>query len=116
MSIKLMSQQPLSLALAVGLAAVSGCSMVPEPTSAWTHWVCDSQVEVYWRPDAAFENGVELRLGAGEMLYHLAPQPAASGALYSDSVLALHTKGEQGLVYWVANNDLLGRDCKAPSK
>lgn len=97
-------------------ASVGGCVISPEPTGEWTRWVCDSQVEVYWRPDTALENGMEVRLGAGDMLYHLTPEPSGSGALYSNSVLAFHTKGDEGLLYWVANNDLIGRGCKAPSK
>ncbi len=97
-------------------ASVGGCVIQPEPTTAWTRWVCDSQVEVYWRPDNTLAEGVEVRLGAGDMLYHLTPQSAASGTLYSNSVLGFHTKGDEGLLYWVANNDLIGRGCKAPGK
>ncbi len=112
-----MHKQLVLLALA---ASLGGCVISPEPTTAWTRWVCDSQVEVYWRPDAALLNGtssgIEVRLGAGDMLYHLTPEPSASGALYSNSVLAFHTKGDEGLLYWVANNDLIGRGCKAPGK
>jgi hypothetical protein len=29
-------------------------------------------------------------------------------------VLAFHKKGDEGLVYWVATDDLIGRGCKAP--
>jgi membrane-bound inhibitor of C-type lysozyme len=98
------------------LASLGACVSQPEPTAAWTRWVCDSQVEVFWRPDSTLAQGVEVRLGAADMLYHLSPEPAASGTLYSDSVLALHLKGDEGLVYWVANNDLIGRGCKAQGK
>jgi hypothetical protein len=97
-------------------ASLGACTIQPEPSAAWTRWVCDSQAEVFWRPDSTLAQGVEVRLGAGDMLYHLSPEPAASGTLYSNSVLALHLKGEEGLLYWVANNDLIGRGCKAPGK
>ncbi len=107
-----MRQQMIILALATSLGA---CAITPEPTGQWTRWVCDSQVEVYWRPDSAVEQGVEVRLGAGDMLYHLKQEPSGSGELYSDGVLGFHRKGEQGLVYWVANDDLIGRGCKAPA-
>ena len=40
-------------------------------------------------------------------------EPGAEGSLYSNDMLALHIKGEEGLVYWVATNDLIGRGCKA---
>jgi hypothetical protein len=108
-----MNKHLFVLALA---ASIGACTIQPEPSAAWTRWVCDSQVEVYWRPAPTLAQGVEVRLGAGDMPYHLTPEPAASGTLYSNSVLALHLKGEEGLVYWVANNDLIGRGCKAPSK
>ncbi len=55
-----------------------------------------------------------MRLGGGDQVYRLKAEPGASGALYSDGMLAFHTKGEEGLVYWVATNDLIGRGCKAP--
>jgi hypothetical protein len=108
-----MNKHLFVLALA---ASIGACTIQPEPSAAWSRWVCDSQVEVYWRPDLTLAQGVEVRLGAGDMLYHLTPEPAASGTLYSNSVLAFHLKGDEGLVYWVVNNDLIGRGCKAPSK
>ena len=39
---------------------------------------------------------------------------SGSGALYSDGLLSFHTKGKEGLVYWAANDDLIGRGCQAP--
>jgi membrane-bound inhibitor of C-type lysozyme len=107
-----MSKHLVLLLLAASLGA---CSIQPEPTTPWTRWVCDSQVELYWRADGTLADGIEVRLGAGDMLYHLSPQPSGSGTLYSNSVLALHFKGEEGLAYWVANNDLIGRGCTSPS-
>jgi membrane-bound inhibitor of C-type lysozyme len=108
-----MNKHLVILALA---ASIGACTIRPEPQAEWTRWVCDSQVELFWRPDSSLAQGVEVRLGTGDMLYHLSPEPAASGTLYSSSVLALHLKGDEGLVYWVANNDLIGRGCKAPGK
>ena len=71
------------------------------------------------RPAAELEHaqaasGTQVRLGGGDQVYRLKSEPGASGELYSDGVLAFHTKGEEGLVYWVATNDLIGRGCKAP--
>ena len=54
-----------------------------------------------------------MRLGGGDIVHRLTQEPAASGALYSDGRLSFHTKGEEGLVYWTANDDLIGRGCKA---
>ncbi|MBP8186036.1 MAG: MliC family protein [Pseudomonas sp.] len=98
------------------LASLAACVSQPAPSAEWTRWVCDSQVELHWRADPALPSGMQVRLGSSERIYQLSPEPAASGALYSNGVLALHTKGEQGLLYWVANNDLIGRDCKAAGK
>lgn len=100
------------------LALLGGCSLLktPAPVSDnWTRWVCDSQAEVLWRYADATQQSVDVRLGGGDQVYRLKSEPgAASGVLYSDNVLAFHTKGEEGLVYWVATNDLIGRACKAP--
>ena len=90
-------------------AVLAGCAATPQP-GPWQHWQCDSGVELHWR---LVDEQAELRLDGAQRLYRLAQQPAASGALYSDGELALHTKGEQGLLYWVADDDLIGRDCKA---
>ena len=108
-----MHKHLVMLALFASLAA---CVSQPAPSAAWTRWVCDSQVELHWRADPALPSAMQVRLGSSERLYQLSPEPAASGTLYSNSVLALHLKGDEGLVYWVANNDLIGRGCKAPGK
>jgi membrane-bound inhibitor of C-type lysozyme len=53
-----------------------------------------------------------VRLGGADQVYRLKQEPGASGSLYSNDMLAFHIKGEEGLVYWVATNDLIGRGCK----
>ncbi|MDG9757036.1 hypothetical protein EQ826_04185 [Ectopseudomonas mendocina] len=101
-----------------GLAAtgllLAACSSKPPVSDQWNRWVCDSQTEVLWR----FANGsveqVDVRLGGDDIVYRLTQEPAASGVLYSDGRLSFHTKGEEGLVYWTATDDLIGRGCKAP--
>ncbi|WP_166361427.1 MliC family protein [Pseudomonas akapageensis] len=104
----------------IALAAVAvlgGCasfqSQTPTPEN-WTRWVCDTQTEVLWRFADTDRQQVDVRLGGGDQVYRLKSEPGASGALYSDGVLAFHTKGDEGLIYWVATNDLIGRGCKAP--
>lgn len=99
------------------ITALGGCAMFqgqPVAEVNWTRWVCDTQTEVLWRFADADHQLVDVRLGGGDQVYRLKSEPGASGALYSDGVLALHTKGDEGLVYWVATNDLIGRGCKAP--
>ncbi|BAQ77412.1 lipoprotein [Pseudomonas sp. Os17] len=51
--------------------------------------------------------------GGDDQVRRLKLEPSGSGSLYSDDMLAFHVKGEEGLVYWVATNDLIGRGCKA---
>jgi len=98
------------------LAVLGGCASMnaPEPQDTWTRWVCDSKAEVLWRFTDGSKKEVDVRLGGSDQAYRLKPEPGASDALYSDGVLAFHIKGEEGLVYWVATNDLIGRACKAP--
>ena len=99
----------ITLALA---ALLGGCASSQAPTDEWTRWVCDSQAEVFWRLADGQGEQVDVRLGGGDIVYRLRQEPAGSGALYSDRMLSFHTKGEQGLVYWTANDDLIGRGCK----
>nr|WP_244158135.1 MliC family protein [Pseudomonas flavescens] len=97
------------------MALLAGCAGKEYADSqAWNHWVCDSQAEVFWRyADSAHEK-VDVRMGGSDVVHRLSQEPSGSGVLYSDATLSFHTKGEEGLVYRTANDDLLGRGCKAP--
>jgi membrane-bound inhibitor of C-type lysozyme len=97
--------------LALPVVLLAGCTGHPTPSDSWTRWVCDSQAEVLWRPVG--DEAVDLRLGGSDIVHRLQREPSGSGALYSDGILAFHSKGEEGLVYRVADNDLIGRGCKA---
>jgi membrane-bound inhibitor of C-type lysozyme len=105
----MLKQASCTLALA---ALLGGCASQP-PSDEWTHWVCDSQAEVLWRLADADGESVDLRLGGDDIVHRLVQEPSGSGALYSDGMLAFHTKGEEGLVYRVADDDLIGRGCRA---
>ena len=96
------------------LGLLGACASQPAPSDNWTRWVCDSQTEVLWRFADSSAESVDVRLGGGDIVYRLQQEPAGSGALYSDGMLSFHTKGEEGLVYWTAKDDLIGRGCKAP--
>ena len=100
--------------LAVAATLLAAGSSQPAAPEQWIRCVCDSQTEVLWR----FANGsvdqVDVRLGGDAIVYRLTHEPAGSGAQYSDGRLSFHTKGEEGLVYWTATDDLIGRGCKAP--
>jgi membrane-bound inhibitor of C-type lysozyme len=100
------------------LALLAGCSSFnlfkpAESTDNWITWTCDSQAKVLWRYADASRMEVDVRLGGADKVYRLKLEPGAEGSLYSNDMLAFHVKGEEGLVYWVATNDLIGRGCKA---
>lgn len=102
----------------VALVSLAGCSMFkvgPEPASnaAWTHWVCDSRATLDWRFADAKRKTVEMRLGGTAQIYRLTTEPGLPGASYTDGVLVFDNKGKEGLAYWAATNDLIGRGCKA---
>lgn len=98
----------------VGRLLATGFSAVVEPVAeGWTSWTCDSEAKVLWRYTDAARKAVDVRLGGAEKVYRLKLEPGVEGSLYSDDMLALHVQGEEGLVYWVATNDLIGRGCKA---
>jgi membrane-bound inhibitor of C-type lysozyme len=96
------------------LAVLSGCASTKAPQQdTWTHWVCDSKAEVFWHYADADKKQVDVRLNGSEQVFNLKAEPGAAGALYSNGVLAFNIKGDEGLVYWDATNDLIGRGCKA---
>lgn len=103
----------LPLSAVVLLGGCAGMSPAPVP-AAWTQWVCDSQAKVQWRFTDNGKSLVDARLDGSAQVYHLKPEPGSDGQLYSDGVLALHVQGTEGLIYWVATNDLIGRGCKTP--
>lgn len=105
-----------TLALLSGCANLNLYNKAPQPADQWTTWVCDSQAQVVWRFADPARSQVDLRLGGADQVYRLKRQPSGSGTLYSNEQLAFHTKGEQGLVYWVATDDLIGRGCTAPDR
>jgi len=102
-----------ALALLAGCANLNMFNKAQPQQGTWTTWVCDSQAQVNWRFVGSDRKQVDVRLGGSDQVYRLKQDVAASGALYSNEQLAFHTKGEEGLVYWVATDDLIGRGCKA---
>lgn len=100
------------------LGLLAGCANLDLFKSSapdnWTTWVCDSQAQVLWRYADSSRKEVDVRLGGSDQVYRLKLEPSGSGSLYSNDMLAFHEKGDEGLVYWVATNDLIGRGCKAP--
>ncbi|KAA0949365.1 lysozyme inhibitor [Pseudomonas sp. ANT_H14] len=103
-----------ALALLAGCANLNMFNKAEPQQDKWTTWTCDSQAQVVWRFTDQAHSQVDIRLGGSDRVYRLKQDVAASGVLYSNDQLAFHTKGEEGLVYWVATDDLIGRGCKAP--
>lgn len=100
------------------LVLLAGCSNFDlfkpaQSMDSWATWTCDSQAKVVWRYTDDSHKAVDVRLGGADQVYRLKLEPGAEGSLYSNDMLAFHIKGEEGLVYWVATNDLIGRGCKA---
>lgn len=96
----------------LALVLLAGCAS-SQPTEQWTTWTCDSQAKVLWRYADTNQSAVDVRLGGGDIVYRLKQEPVETGAFYSSDVLAFHIKEQEGLLYWVANDDLIGRGCKA---
>lgn len=103
---------------ALALSLVAGCSSHSSDggagkDSGWNQWVCDSQAQVIWRYVDPSKSVVDLRLGEDDVVHHLEEEPGGSGAFYSDGLVGFSITGNQGLIYWVESNDLIGRGCKA---
>ncbi|KTT28895.1 lipoprotein [Pseudomonas oryzihabitans] len=96
-------------------AALAGCAgRGGHQTGGWTHWVCDSKAAFDWRYVDRSQSIVDLKLESDGLIRHLNREPATDGQSYTDGLLAFHIRGDQGLVYWIANNDLIGRGCRTP--
>jgi membrane-bound inhibitor of C-type lysozyme len=104
----------IALLAMVAIAGCAGRNQSSPDEGAWVRWVCDGQGEVSWRFADASRNVVEVRFEGRDEIYQLHQEPDASGAFYSDGMLAFKTQGDQGLVYWVANDAMAGRGCEAP--
>ena len=106
----------VTLLLMLSLLTACSFEVQPEPQGAWNEWVCDSQIKVYWRPDAAGGQSVQLRVGAGNMLHILQRMPSNSGELYADSQLAFELQGDQAQVYTINGHTIVGRNCRAQTE
>jgi len=99
----------------LGVALLAGCAgHGARQTGGWTHWVCDSKAAFDWRYVDRSQSIVDLKLESDGLIRHLNREPATDGQSYTDGLVAFHIRGDQGLVYWIANNDLIGRGCRTP--
>ena len=88
--------------------------MAGEPVKGWTYWVCDNGTEVYWRALDDKYAMLDVRLGGSDIVNRLTSQESASGNLYSDGRLSLHSEGDSGMLYWTTTEREIGSNCRAP--
>ncbi|WXL25330.1 MliC family protein [Ectopseudomonas mendocina] len=105
-----------TIVLLLPLSLLAACSNQPEAvaTDGWTRWVCETQVEVLWRYTNSQHEAIDMRLGGDDIVHRLRRQTSASGALYSDPLIAFHSKGDEAVIYRPTNKQVIGRFCKAP--
>lgn len=102
--------------LFIPLAALllSGCGHWQSgPDAPLVRWKCQSQQNIAWRYGDAEKQTVDLKVGNSEQVYKLRKEPATRGAFYSDGVLAFHNKGNEALVYQIADDKVLAHGCSA---
>lgn len=95
-------------------AVLAGCAHWQSgPDAPFVRWKCQSQQNIAWRYADAGRNSVDLKIGDSEQVHHLRKEPTTQGAFYSDGTLAFHDKGNQALVYRLADDKLLAHGCSA---
>ena len=102
--------------LFIPLAALllSGCGHWQSgPDAPFVSWKCQSQQNIAWRYADDTHQAVDLKVGNSEQVYTLRKEPATRGAFYSDGVVAFHNKGNEALVFRLADDKLLAHGCSA---
>ncbi|MBE7374386.1 MliC family protein [Pseudomonas lopnurensis] len=83
------------------------------PDAPFVRWKCQGQQHIAWRYANADRTAIDLKVGDSERIHSLKKEPATRGSFYSDGVLAFHDKGNEALVYRVADDELLAHGCSA---
>jgi membrane-bound inhibitor of C-type lysozyme len=83
------------------------------PDAPFVRWKCQSQQNIAWRYADDSHQGVDLKIGDSERVHTLRKEPATDGAFYSDGVVAFHNKGNEALVFRIADDKLLAHGCSA---
>ena len=83
------------------------------PDAPFVRWKCQSQQHIAWRYANAERNVIDLKIGDSERIHTLRKEPATHGTFYSDGVVAFHDKGNEALVYRVADDKVLAHGCSA---
>ncbi|EWC42198.1 hypothetical protein GFL09_21090 [Pseudomonas stutzeri] len=102
--------------LSMLLAAVllGGCGHWQSgPDAPFVRWKCQGQQTIAWRYADDRRTVIDLKVGNDERIHTLHKEPATRGTFYSDGVLAFHDKGNEALVYRVADDQVLAHGCSA---
>lgn len=83
------------------------------PDAPFVRWKCQSAQNIAWRYADDGRQVVDLKIGSSEEVHTLRKEPATRGAFYSDGVVAFHDKGNEALVYRIADDKLLAHGCSA---
>jgi len=100
-----------SLLLAVMLATGGCAHWTSGPEAPFMRWKCQGQSYIAWRYADAERRHIELKIGRDEQIHRLKKEPATRGAFYSDGVVAFHDRGNEALVYRLADDRLLAHGC-----
>ncbi len=98
----------------IAASVVSGCGHWQSgPDAPFVRWICQSQQNIAWRYADEARQTVDLKIGESEQFHTLRKEPVTRGDFYSDGVVAFHNKGNEALVYRVADDKLLAYGCSA---
>ncbi len=102
------------LFIAFAVLLLAGCGHWQSgPDAPFVRWKCQSQQDIAWRYADENRQTVELKIGNSDKVHTLRKEPATRGAFYSDGVVAFHDKGNEALVYRLADDKLLAYGCSA---
>jgi membrane-bound inhibitor of C-type lysozyme len=109
-----MKAMPMLLAALLAALLLGGCAHWQSgPDAPFMRWSCQSGNTIAWRYADANREAVDLKIGSSATVHRLRKEPATRGAFYSDGVIAFHDKGNEALVYRLADDRLLAHGCTA---
>ncbi|WP_313482449.1 MliC family protein [Stutzerimonas kunmingensis] len=102
------------LSMLIAALLLGGCGHWQSgPDAPFVRWKCQSQQNIAWRYADDQHSAIDLKVGNDERIHSLRKEPATRGSFYSDGVLAFHDKGNEALVYRVADDKVLAHGCSA---
>lgn len=76
-------------------------------------WTCDTGVTIEWQPEDSEYNKIHLRIDDSEKRYILSKAYTTNkGTLYSNTEIAFRVKNQSGIVFWAANDEIIGQNCQ----